>query len=382
MPRERPRASTAEAAGQPQGLRQTGDAAGPPAVARVVAAGGVEAASEPATAEEVQALAARLRALHGWLLAEIEQVLVGQRQAVELVLAALFAGGHVLLEGAPGLGKTLLVRTLAQALGLEFRRVQCTPDLMPADIIGTTILTEEEGGRRRFVFERGPVFAHVVLADEINRATPRTQSALLEAMQERSVTVGGVTYPLPAPFMVLATQNPIEMEGTYPLPEAQLDRFLLKVEVAPPAEAELVEVLRRTTGRAPERALPAGADAAELLALAAFARRVPCPEPVLRYAARLVGATHPASPAAPPGVRRFVRYGASPRGAQALVLVAKVRALVRGELHAAFEDIAHAAHAALRHRLLLNFEAEAEGVRPEALIDEILAAVPAVSGID
>ncbi|MBN1179556.1 MAG: MoxR family ATPase [Anaerolineae bacterium] len=307
--------------------------------------------------------------------AEVGKVIVGQQGVVRHVLVALLGEGHVLLEGVPGLGKTMLVRTLAQALDLTFARIQFTPDLMPADIVGTDILEESEDGRRTFRFQPGPVFTHLLLADEINRATPKTQSALLEAMQERTVTVANQSYPLPPPFMVLATQNPIEMEGTYPLPEAQLDRFLFKVNVTFPSSAELVEILNRTTGSA---APAAGvvADRDTVTAMAALVRDVPAASPVTDYAVRLVFATHPQSEDAPEAVRQYVRYGASPRAAQALILGGKVTALLAGRYNVALEDLRQIAPAALRHRVLLNFEAQAEGIAPDDVVKAVIEAIP------
>jgi MoxR-like ATPase len=305
---------------------------------------------------------------------EVGRVIVGHGEVVRHVLMAVLAGGHALLEGVPGLGKTMLIRTLADVLDLRYSRIQFTPDLMPADIVGTDILEEAEDGRRGFRFQPGPIFANLVLADEINRATPKTQSALLEAMQERTVTVAQHSYPLAPPFFVLATQNPIEMEGTYPLPEAQLDRFLFKIDVRFPAAAELVEILARTTGEG----LPSTeevADGATLVAMSELARQVPIASHLSDYVARLVIATHPESEGAPPMVGRYVRYGSSPRGGQAMVLGAKIRALVAGRYNVSFEDVRAIAPAALRHRLLLNFEGLAEGVRPDAVIAELLAAV-------
>ena len=307
--------------------------------------------------------------------AEIGKYIVGQRTVIRHTLICLLTGGHILLEGVPGLGKTMLVRKLAQALDLDFSRIQFTPDLMPADIIGTDILEESEGGRRAFRFQRGPVFTNLLLADEINRATPKTQSALLEAMQEQTVTVANRSYPLAAPFMVLATQNPIEMEGTYPLPEAQLDRFLFKVNVDFPSVDELSEILNRTTG-ASEPTVEKVADGEAVLAMRELARSVPAASTVSQYAARLVVATHPNSDAAPEIVQRFVRYGSSPRGAQALILGGKVNALLEGRYNVAFEDLQSVAPAALRHRILLNFEGQAEDVRPDEVIREVLDAVP------
>jgi MoxR-like ATPase len=303
--------------------------------------------------------------------AQIGQVIVGQREVVRHVLVAVLAGGHVLLEGVPGLGKTMLVRTLADVLDLRFSRIQFTPDLMPADIVGTDILEDAQDGRRAFRFQPGPVFANLVLADEINRATPKTQSALLEAMQEHTVTVADKSYKLPEPFFVMATQNPIEMEGTYPLPEAQLDRFLFKVNVAFPSSVELVDILARTTGQELARANHA-ADGATILAMSGLARAVPAASHVSDYVARLVVATHPESDQAPESVKRFVRYGSSPRGAQALMLGAKVTALLEGRYNVAFEDVHKVALAALRHRLLLNFEAQAEGVAADSIIKELV----------
>ncbi len=302
--------------------------------------------------------------------AEIAHVIVGQRDVVRHTLIALLANGHLLLEGLPGLGKTMLVRTLATALQLNFTRVQFTPDLMPADILGTDVL-ELSDGERRFRFHRGPVFTNLLLADEINRATPKTQSALLEAMQERQATVGGITYPLPTPFLVLATQNPIELEGTYPLPEAQLDRFLFKVQVGYPTVEELAEITTRTTGPTMPTTTPC-ADADTVLSMQALVREVPVATAVNAYAARLVTATQPAAPDAPDVVRRYVRYGASPRGAQALLVGAKAMALLAGRFNAAMEDIRAVAPAALRHRLILNYEAEADGVTTDALIAAVL----------
>ena len=305
---------------------------------------------------------------------EVGKLIVGQREVIRHTLICLVAGGHVLLEGVPGLGKTMLVRTLARVLDLQFARIQFTPDLMPADIVGTDILEEAEDGRREFRFQPGPVFTHLLLADEINRATPKTQSALLEAMQERTVTVANRSYPLEPPFMVLATQNPIEMEGTYPLPEAQLDRFLFKVNVEYPSSQELVEILGRTTGEVePQVGVVAGGPA--VLAMGALARQVPVASPVADYAAHLTIATHPDNDAAPEVVRRYVRYGSSPRGAQALILGGKVTALLAGRYNVAFEDLRAVAPAALRHRILLNFEGQAEGVSTDHVVGEVLEAV-------
>jgi len=302
---------------------------------------------------------------------EVGKVIVGQQDIIDGVLICLLCSGHVLLEGVPGLGKTLLVRTLAQALDLSFARIQFTPDLMPADITGTNLLTEE-AGRRAFQFQPGPLFGNIVLADEINRATPKTQSAMLEAMQEHSVTVSGTQYRLQEPFFVLATQNPIEMEGTYPLPEAQLDRFLFKLIVPSPTFAQLSAILDRTTGTEVSTVTKT-LSGATILAMRQVAREVPIASPVREYAVRLVLATQPQSEGALPSVTRFVRFGASPRGAQALVLAAKVRALLDGRYNVAYEDIAGVAPAALRHRVLLNYEAQAEGVTADIVLREILA---------
>ncbi len=303
---------------------------------------------------------------------EIAKEIVGYEDIVQKVLISLFAGGHVLLEGVPGLGKTTLVRTLAKALDLRFSRIQFSPDLMPADIVGTTVLVVSESGDKVFRFQRGPIFGHIVLADEINRATPKTQSALLEAMQEHSVTVAGTTHRLEEPFFVLGTQNPIEMEGTYPLPEAQIDRFLFKLEVGYLGEEELLEVIDRTTSmESPEIRGVLGS--AEILAMREIVREVPVAEHVKRYAVRIVRATHPDSEVAPGTVKRYVKFGSSPRGIQALMLAGKVRALVHGRFHLACEDVRDVAKPALRHRLLLNFEGEAEDMKTDALLDEILA---------
>jgi len=310
--------------------------------------------------------------------AVVGAVLIGQAEVVRQVLIGVLAGGHVLLEGVPGLGKTLLVRTFGAALNLTFARIQFTPDLMPADITGTNIITEEEGsseraGRRVFRFQPGPLFANVVLADEINRATPKTQSALLEAMQESQVTVGEATRPLPQPFFVLATQNPIEMEGTYPLPEAQLDRFLFKVLVPFPGEQALKGIIAQTLAR-PDAVGPM-ATGADLLRMMPVARAVPVASPVIDYAVRLLLATHPERADAPPDVRRFARVGASPRGLQALITGSQVRALLEGRYNAAVEDVRALALPVLRHRVLLNFEAQAEGLTTDALLTRLLDAV-------
>src|SRR5437868_7618708 len=309
-------------------------------------------------AEEQRLDSARVTELAHSLETELGRLIVGQHALVRDTVIALIGGGHVLLEGVPGLGKTVLVRSLGQALSMSFSRIQFTPDLMPADIVGTNVIGGDDG-RREFHYQAGPIFANLVLADEINRATPKTQSALLEAMQERTVTVGTQTRPLPSPFFVLATQNPIELEGTYPLPEAQLDRFFFKILVPFPGEKDLLEIARRTTGESTPQLRPV-ADGEAILAAQRVAREVPIAEHVLLYAARLIGATHPDRTELD-GVRRYVRWGASPRGLQTLVLAAKVRALIEGRDNVAFGDLSASAQPALRHRILLQVEAEADG---------------------
>ncbi len=306
--------------------------------------------------------------------AEVGRYIVGQRQLVRHTLISLLAGGHALLEGVPGLGKTMLVRTMAEALELGFSRIQFTPDLMPADIVGTNIIVEE-GGERRFRFQPGPIFSNLVLADEINRATPKTQSALLEAMQEHSVTVAKQRYQLSEPFFVLATQNPLEMEGTYPLPEAQLDRFFFKVEVPFPATDELIEIMERTTGGEQVTVRPV-ASGAEIVGLQRLAREVPIASHVMAYAVRLLRGTHPDAEGAPELIRSYVRYGASPRGAQAMVLGAKIHALLDGRFNVAFADVQATAIPALRHRVILNFEGEAEGISTDSVVRAVLAETP------
>jgi MoxR-like ATPase len=323
------------------------------------------------TEEQIQTF----RQAHSALRAELGKVIVGQDSVVEGTLIALFAGGHVLLEGVPGLGKTLLVRTLGEVLDLSFSRIQFTPDLMPADILGTNIVMEIPGGRREFQFQRGPIFAHLVLADEINRATPKTQSALLEAMQEHQVTAGGEIRKLVEPFFVMATQNPIDQEGTYPLPEAQLDRFFFKILVGYPTAEELTEVLSRTTVGARagvERVLSREA----LLELMKLVREVPVASHVKDYAVRLVLASHPKTDTASPIASQYLRFGSSPRGGQTLLLAGKVRALTDGRFNVSYDDIEAVAASALRHRLILNFEAEAEGITTDHIIAQILRDVP------
>ena len=326
------------------------------------------------TTAETDLSVAQFRETAADIEAEVGKVIVGQERVVRHVLVAILAAGHALLEGVPGLGKTMLIRTLGQALSLEFSRIQFTPDLMPADITGTDIMEETPDGQRLFRFQPGPIFANLVLADEVNRATPKTQSAVLEAMQERTVTVANETYPLPAPFFVLATQNPLEMEGTYPLPEAQLDRFIFKVNVLFPSAAELTEIVARTTGKDVPIANPV-ADAARVIAMQHLARQVPMPSHVGEYVSRLVVATHPQESDVPL-VRQYVRYGASPRAAQALVLGGKITALLAGRYNVSFDDVVAVAPAALRHRLILNFEGQAEGINPDDVIAGLLANVP------
>jgi MoxR-like ATPase len=329
----------------------------------------------PATTDPTQplapeAFAERARAIEH----EVGNVIVGQRELVRQTLTGLLANSHVLLEGVPGLGKTLLVRTIADVIDCTFNRIQFTPDLMPADITGTNILIEE-GGQRVFRFQPGPVFANLVLADEINRATPKTQSSLLEAMQEHQVTVARQRYPLDPPFFVLATQNPLEMEGTYPLPEAQLDRFLLKVMVPFPSEDDLAAIIDRTTGaETPTASRVCTAD--EIVEMQRLARAVPIAPHVTAYAVSILAATHPDGARAPGLVREYVRYGGSPRGAQALVAAGKIYALLDGRFNVSTDDIRAVAMPSLRHRIILNFEGEAEGITSEAVIRAILDAIP------
>jgi MoxR-like ATPase len=311
--------------------------------------------------------------------AEIAKVIIGQESVVEDLLTGLLARGHVLLIGVPGLAKTLLVSTVARILHLAFRRIQFTPDMMPSDITGTDILQDDpETGRRRFTFIHGPLFANIILADEINRTPPKTQAALLEAMQERHVTAGGTTYPLPDPFFVLATQNPIEQEGTYPLPEAQLDRFMLNVMVPYPTADEELEILRRTTGdHVP--ALEPTLTGERILALQHLVRRVPVADHVFKYARDLVRASRPNEPESTELVRKWVSWGAGPRAGQSLVLAAKARAALHGRLHAGIADVRHVAKPVLRHRIVTTFHAEAEGIGPDKVIDHLLEEVPAAN---
>jgi MoxR-like ATPase len=324
--------------------------------------------------EAVETQAGTFRECFDHLRTEIGRVFVGQPALVEQLLVCFFCQGHALLEGAPGLGKTLLIRTLADAVSLRFARVQCTPDLMPADVTGTNILAEAPGGLREFAFQHGPIFANVVLADEINRATPRTQSAFLEAMQERSVTVFGLSHSIDEPFSVFATQNPIEMEGTYPLPEAQLDRFFFKLSVQAPTLDELAEIMARTTGAVPPPVTAHfGADVVR--SMAALIRAVKIADDTTRLVLRVIRATHPDAPEATEAVKKYVRYGASPRGAQAIILAAKTLALLAGRYHASVDDVRRVAVPALNHRLILNFHGEMEHASPVTLVEQVLDTV-------
>ena len=306
---------------------------------------------------------------------EISKVIVGQEEILNDMLISLIAGGHVLLEGVPGLGKTLTVRTLADALHLEFHRIQFTPDLMPADLIGTNIIAEGEDGRKRFEFQKGPIFANVLLADEINRSTPKTQSALLEAMQEHSVTVAGVTHRLSEPFFVLATQNPLEMEGTYPLPEAQLDRFFCKLLVKYPTIANLETILDRTTESVKPKA-EAVLTGDRILEMSQLARKIPIADQVRRYGIAIVVATHPDHELAAEPAKKYVRYGSSPRGLQSMILGAKIRAILDNRFHVAREDLREMAMPVLRHRLILNFEGQAEGISADDVVQKIINKIP------
>lgn len=306
--------------------------------------------------------------------AEIGKAIIGQKDIVRQVLISVLAGGNVLLEGVPGLGKTQLVKTLAKVMDLSFSRIQFTPDLMPADVMGTNIIVKDDSGNSRFEFQKGPVFANLVLADEINRATPKTQSALLEAMQEQTVTVGKVTYRLPQPFLVLATQNPIEMEGTYPLPEAQMDRFLFKLSVLFPSFDELKDIMDITTTNR-EVEFNKIMDGESILKMRKIIREVPIAKPVQEYALRVVLGTHPEIEGAPEGTKKYIRFGASPRAAQAIITASRARAVMEGRYNVSFEDIKYVAYPSLRHRFFLNFDAVADGVTTDALIGQLLEEV-------
>jgi MoxR-like ATPase len=325
--------------------------------------------------EDVRAEVDAFRKSIATLKDEIAKTIVGNLAVVDGVLMCLLAGGHALLEGVPGLGKTMLVKTLAEALSLQFSRVQFTPDLMPADILGTTVIDDTQAGGKVFEFRKGPIFANIVLADEINRATPKTQSALLEAMQEHRVSVGKRTHVLDEPFVVLATQNPLEMEGTYPLPEAQLDRFFFKLHVPFPSREELHAILDLTTGAARTERTPV-LHREDILRMQNLVRRVPVARHVQDYAIRVVQGTHPDGPDTPELCKRFVRFGASPRGAQSVLLAAKIRALFEGRFAASIDDVRAVALPALRHRVLLNFEGEAEGMKTDQVLDAIIKGLP------
>ncbi len=325
--------------------------------------------TQPIDETQLQCTIDEFREVMAAIRGELSKVMVGQDVVISRLLMSLFLQGHVLLEGVPGLGKTLLLKSLAECLGLDCKRVQFTPDLMPADIVGTRIFQQQSDGSS-FIFERGPVFTNLLLADEINRATPKTQSALLEAMQERQVTSGGVTHRLPQPFMVMASQNPIEMEGTYPLPEAQLDRFMFKLEVPFPDQLELVEIAVRTTGGTEAKLNRVVPTADHLSRWIEVIRQIPVARPLLDYAARLVVSTHPESGSAI--AKKFIRFGASPRGMQSLILAAKARAFLVGRTAVIRDDIVDVAQSCLQHRLILNFEAESAGVRPAAVVEQLL----------
>jgi MoxR-like ATPase len=322
----------------------------------------------------IEAKAMRFRECFANLQEEVGKVFVGQREVVDQLLICFFCQGHALIEGAPGLGKTLLVRTLSDALSLRFARIQCTPDLMPADVTGTNLLVESPAGRREFAFQRGPIFANIVLADELNRATPRTQAAFLEAMQERHVTIFGVTHLLEEPFSVFATQNPIEMEGTYPLPEAQLDRFFFKLRISMPGVTDLAEILARTTGAAQAHAR-SDYGAASVREMIDLIKQVKVADPALQLVLRLVRATHPDVAEAPDVVKQYVKYGASPRAAQAMILAAKALALLAGRYHVAVEDIHPVVLPALSHRIIRNFHGEMELVTTASIVERTIGSV-------
>lgn len=334
------------------------------------------AGQPPATPEEMEQAIAGFCECFSELRTEIKRAIVGQDKLIDDCLTVIFSQGHALLEGVPGLGKTYLVRTISEALDVSFGRVQCTPDLMPADILGTQIISEAEGGRRSFVFQKGPVFHSLLLVDEINRATPKTQAALLEVMQEKRVTTGGETHKLPEPFFVLATQNPLEMEGTYPLPEAQLDRFLYKVRVPFPSGDDLVEISNRTAGFN-EQPIKRVTTREKLMEMQQLVTQVPIAEPLLKYAAGIILATHPDQDAAPDPVKRFVSYGASPRGMQALIRGARIRSVLDQRTCVSVDDLRSVAYPALRHRIVLNFDGQAESVDTDRIIDDIITHVPA-----
>ena len=333
------------------------------------------AANQPLDQAQVQQLTEQFRRDYRAVQAEIGKAIVGHEEIVDGVLTCLFVGGHALLEGVPGLGKTALIRALAEALHLKFNRIQFTPDLMPADVIGTNVIMEDEHGRRNFQFVEGPIFAQIVLADEINRATPKTQSAMLEAMQEKQVTAGGQIRKLERPFFVMATQNPLEQEGTYPLPEAQLDRFFYKLVVTYSDRAELAEILNRTTAGHDPKVRPV-LDDKKILGHQELVRRVVIAPHVLDYAIRCVLATHPEGEYAIPMVNQFLRVGASPRAAQAITLGSKVRALLDGRFHVSFQDVKDVVIPAMRHRVILNFEGEAEGITTDMVIQRIIEETP------
>ncbi|UOE96217.1 MULTISPECIES: AAA family ATPase [Bacillaceae] len=306
--------------------------------------------------------------------ATIQSFIVGQEETINQIIWSMFAGGHALLEGLPGVGKTMMIKTISEVMNLSFSRVQFTPDLMPADITGTMMIEPNEEGKQQFVFHKGPVFANIVLADEINRATPKTQSALLEAMAEKTVTVIGETASLPAPFFVLATQNPVDLEGTYPLPEAQMDRFLCKINVQYPTKEELKMIVERTVTSNPE-ALSAVIEGADVLSIQALAQGILVAEEMLDFAVNIVMATHADHELAPASVKQYVRFGSGPRGLQSLIKIAKVRALMEGRYHVSSGDIKHAALPVLRHRLFLNFEGEATGITTDVIITDVIEAV-------
>ena len=337
----------------------------------------MSSASDETRSRELRQKAESIRDDLQRLIRELEKVIVGHHEVIEGILTCLLCGGHVLLEGVPGLGKTLLVKSLGRVLNLRFSRIQFTPDLMPADIIGTNVVMEDESGRKHFEFQRGPIFAQIILADEINRATPKTQSALLEAMQEQSVTVAGIAHRLEGPFIVLATQNPIEMEGTYPLPEAQLDRFFLKLNVTYPSIQQLEDIVERTT-QDDATTLQNILDAERVGEMKEFVRTIPVAAHVKNYAARLVLATHPNSDYATDLAKRYVLYGSSPRGAQSLVLGGKMKALLEGRYNVSFDDLRTIAIPSLRHRVILNFEGAAAGIEQASIVSEILEKTPEV----